>query len=181
MVAVREAALRGARGEWFPNVGVQLNLGFQAFPAGVAPPGFSEWRKDWSVALAFSWQPFDGFGRTGRVGEARALLREATAQQAQLEEGLRLELSQALGDYRAAVAQHRARRETVGLAEETHSLADLRYRNGLATQLEVSDVALLLDQARVNEVLALADHVKALARLERLTGGRLSLLRETQP
>jgi outer membrane protein TolC len=162
-------------------VALQANFGFQAYPSGVPPPGFSQWRKDWNVAVAVAWQPFDGFGRNGRIREAQALLREATAQQAQLEEGLRLELSQALGDYRAVVAQHRARRETVRLAEETHALAELRYRNGLATQLEVSDVALLLDQARVNEVQALADYVKALARLERLTGGRLSLLRETQP
>lgn len=181
MVAVREAGLRSARGEWLPNVGLQLNLGFQAFPAGVLPPGFSQWRKDWNVALAFSWQPFDGFGRSGRIGEAHALLREATSQQAQLEEGLAVELAQALGDHRTAGAQYRARRETVRLAEETHALAELRYRNGLATQLEVSDAALLLDQTRVNEVQALADYVRTLARMERLTVGRLSLLREIQP
>jgi outer membrane protein TolC len=42
--------------------------------------------------------------------------------------------------------------------------------------LEVSDAALLLDQARLNEVQALYDHVKALAQLERLSGGRLDLL-----
>jgi len=181
MVAVRRAGLRTAQGEWFPSIAVQANLGFQAYPPGVAPPGFSEWRRDWSVALALSWQPFDGFGRSGRIDEAQALLREATSQQALVEEGLRVELSRAMGDYRTALAQHRARRETVRLAEETQALADLRYRNGLATQLEVSDAALLLDQARVNEVQALADYVRALAQLERLTGGRLTLLREKQP
>ncbi len=181
MVAVREAGLKAARGDWFPTVALQANLGFQAYPGGMAPPAFSEWREDWNLALGVSWRPFDGFGRSGRIGEARALLQEATSQQALLERGLKVELSQALGAYRAAAAQLRARRETVRLAEETQALADLRYRNGLATQLEVSDAALVLDQARVNEVQGLVEYVTAVARLERLTAGRLALLREKQP
>ncbi len=181
MVALRRAGLKSARGEWFPTVAAQANLAFYAYPGTVAPPAFSEWRKDWSLALAVSWPLFDGFARNGRVGEAGAALEEARSQQAMLEEGLRVELSQAMGDYRTAVAQLKARQETSRLAQEAHDLADLRYRNGLATQLEVSDAALVLDQARVNEVQGLADYVKALARLERLGGGRLTLLREAQP
>lgn len=181
MVALRRAGLKSARGEWFPTLAAQANLAFYAYPADVAPPGFSQWRKDWSLSLAVSWPLFDGFARNGRVQEASAQLAEAASQQAMLEEGLRVELSQAMGDYHTAVAQLQARQETSGLAGEAHDLADLRYRNGLATQLEVSDAALVLDQARVNEVQALADYVKALARLERLGGGRLTLLREAQP
>ncbi len=181
MVALRQAGLKSATGEWFPTVAAQANLAFYAYPAKVAPPGFSQWRKDWSLALAVSWPLFDGFARNGRVSEARALLSEARSQQAMLEEALRVELSQAVGDYQTAVAQLRARQETSRLAQETNDLADLRYRNGLATQLEASDAALVLDQARVNEVQALADYVKSLARLERLGGGRLTLLREAQP
>lgn len=181
MVALRRAGLKSARGEWFPTLAAQANLAFYAYPGTVAPPAFNQWLKDWSVALAVSWPLFDGFARNGRVSEASAALSEATEQQAMLEEGMRVELSQAVGDYRTAVAQLKARQETSRLAQEAHDLADLRYRNGLATQLEVSDAALVLDQARVNEVQALADYVKALARLERLGGGRLTLLREAQP
>jgi outer membrane protein TolC len=49
----------------------------------------------------------------------------------------------------------------------------------LSTQLEVSDAALLLDEARLNEVQALHDYVKALAHLERLSGGQLTLFSKT--
>jgi len=180
LVAVSETGVRVARGAWFPTVAVQGNLGFQAYPDRWGPPGFSDWREDWSVALAVSWVPFDGFGRRGRIAEAQAQLREARLREAQLAEALDLEYTASLGDYRTATANVQARRETVGLAEQTLELADLRYRNGLATQLEVSDAALLLDQARVNEIEALATYVKALAQLERLAGGRLSLLTETE-
>ncbi len=181
VVAAREAGVSIARSAWFPTVALQGNLGFQAYPANPAPPALNEWREDWNVALAVSWVPFDGFGRRGRVAEAQAQLREAKLQQAQLEESLELQYAAALGDFRTAAANVEARRETVRLAEQTLELADLRYRNGLATQLEVSDAALQLDQARVNEIEALAAYVTAVAQLERLAGGRLTLLREGQP
>lgn len=180
-VAVREAGLRVARGEWFPSVSLVGNLGFQAYPSSVAPPGFSDWRQDWSVALAVSWTPFDGFGRRGRIAEAQAALRDARAQEAQVEEGLRIELAAAIGAYHTAQAEIAARRQTVDLARETLELAELRFANGLATQLDVSDAALLLDEARVNEIQALHDLVKALARLERLSGGQVRLLAGERP
>jgi outer membrane protein len=174
-VAVREAALRVAKSEWFPSVRLIGNFGFQAYPDNIAPP-LSQWRGDWNVQLAVTWMPFDGFGRRGRIGEAQAQLRDAVVQRAQVEEGLEVELVGTLGDYRTAQSEIAARRETVDLARQTLDLAELRYRNGLATQLEVSDAALLLDQAQLNEIQALHDFVKALAQLERLSGGRLHLL-----
>ena len=180
MVAARDMGVRIARSAWFPTVSLQGNLGFQAYPNNMAPPGPSEWRQDWSVALAVSWVPFDGFARGGRIAEAQAQLREAKLQEAQVAESLELQYAAALGDFRTAEANVAARRETVRLAEETLDLADLRYRNGLATQLEVSDAALQVDQARINEIDAQSAYVKALAQLERLTGGQLTLLMETQ-
>jgi outer membrane protein TolC len=179
-VAVREAGVRIARSEWFPSVQLIGNFGFQAYPDNPAPP-VSDWRGDWNVQLLFTWMPFDGFGRGGRIAEAQAQLRDAVVQRAQVEEGLQVELTGTLGDYRTARANIAARRETVDLARQTLDLAELRYRNGLATQLEVSDAALLLDEAQVNEIQALHDFVKALAQLERLSNGRLQLLAGREP
>jgi outer membrane protein TolC len=179
-VAVREAGVRVARSEWFPSVRLIGNLGFQAYPDNVAPP-VSDWRSDWNVQLTFTWMPFDGFGRHGRIAEAQAQLRDAVVQRAQVEEGLEVELAGALGDYRTARANIAARRETVALARQTLELSELRYRNGLATQIEVSDATLLLDEAQVNEIQALHDFVKALAQLERLSNGRLQLLAGREP
>jgi outer membrane protein len=152
-------------------------MGFQAFPENMAPPGFSAWRKDWSVSLAVSWSPFDGFRTRGLIGEAQALLRQAHVQEAQLREGLEIQMAAALAEYRRSQAQIRVTEETVALAERTLELADVRFANGLSTQLEVSDAALLLDQARVNHVQALHDYVKALAQIERTSGGQIQLLR----
>ncbi len=175
-VAMREQAVRIARGDGLPTVTLVANMGFQAFPESAVPPGFDGWRKDWSAALAISVPIFDGFRTRGRVDQARADLKLARLDEAQLREGLEIQLEAALAAYRAARAQIQARRQTVAMAERALDLAETRFANGLATQLEVSDAALLLDQARVNEVQALHDYVQALARLERLAGGRVRLL-----
>lgn len=180
VVAAREAGVNIARSAWFPTVALQGNLGFQAYPANPAPPRLSEWRKDWNVALAFTWTPFDGFRTRGRIQEAQAQLRLAHLEEAQLREALDLELSAALAEYRNARAQIRARGETVRVAERTLELAEVRFANGLSTQLEVSDAALLLDQARFNEAQSLFDYGKALAHLERLSGGKLTLFTEAR-
>jgi outer membrane protein TolC len=176
-VLMREAAVRIYRSQRLPSLRLLGNLGFQAFPERVTPPGFDQWREDWSVSLAISWNPFDGFRTRGQIAEAQALLRRAHVEETQLREGLLVELAAALAEYETARAQIDARHETTILAERTLELAEIRFSNGLSTQLEVSDAALLLDQARVNEVQAQHDYFKALARLERLSGGQLQLLR----
>jgi outer membrane protein TolC len=175
-VAMRKEAVKIARGDRLPSVALQGTMGFQGFPDNALPPGFDQWRKDWSVALTLSVPIFDGFRTRGQVDQAKAELNVARLEESQLREALELELEAALAEYRNVRAQIRARRQTVVLAERTLELADARFANGLSTQLEVSDAALLLDQARVNEVQALYDYVQVLARLERLSGGTMDLM-----
>ncbi len=112
----------------------------------------------------------------GRSTRPEADLKTAELQESQLRESLSLQLAGALAEYHAAQTQIRARQETVAMAQRALELADVRFASGMSTQLEVSDAALLLDQARVNEVQALYDYVRALATLERLSGGKMELL-----
>ncbi|MGD2121115.1 MAG: TolC family protein [Gemmatimonadota bacterium] len=175
-VSMRQEAIKIARGDRLPTVALQGTMGFQGFPDNALPPGFDQWRKDWSVALTLSVPIFDGFRTRGQVDQAQADLKVAQLEESQLKEALELQLEAALAEYRSVRAQIEARRQTVLLAEETLELADTRFANGLSTQLEVSDAALLLDQARVNEVQALYDYVQVLAQLERLSGGRVDLM-----
>jgi outer membrane protein len=175
-VAMRQEALKIARGDRLPTVALQGTMGFQGFPDNALPPGFDEWRKDWSVALALSVPIFDGFRTRGQIDQAQADLQVARVEESQLREALELQLEATLAQYRSVRAQIDARRQTVVLAERTLELADARFASGLSTQLEVSDAALLLDQARVNEVQALYDYVQVLAQFERLSGGKMDLM-----
>jgi len=175
-IGMREQAVRIAKADRLPTVAFQGNMGFQSFPDNPLPPGFGNWRKDWSAGLAVSVPLFDGFRTRGRIDQAQADLRVAHVEEAQLREVLALQTEAALAEYRSYRALILARRQTVTLAERALELAETRFASGLSTQLEVSDAALLLDQARVNEAQALFDYARTLAQLERLSGGMMQLV-----
>ena len=68
------------------------------------------------------------------------------------------------------LAELLARDVTAGLSERAHHLADVRYQNGLSTQLEVSDARLQMQTAQINEAEATKNDRLALLELERALG-----------
>jgi outer membrane protein TolC len=180
VVSAREGAVRIARAARLPSVGLAGTFAYQAFPRSVAPSQ-DDWRRDWMVGVQMSLPVFTGFRVSGQVEQARAELERARLQRDQARQGMELELEAALGEFVAARAQIEARRATVGQARRTLELAELRFRSGLATQLDVSAARLLLEQARVNEAQSLFNYMSALARLERVSGGEIPLVEERLP
>src|SRR5690606_29706827 len=116
---------------------------------------------DWSLALAVQLPLFQGFRRGAELDAAKAQVRQAELQLEQLREGVRLEYERALGELERARAQMTARARTVEQAERVYRLTELRYEKGLATQLDVSDARLALQQARINAVQADYDYYVA--------------------
>lgn len=180
VVEAREGAAHYARTERLPSVSLNGAFAWQAFPEPVQPFN-TPWRRDWTVAVQASVPIFNGFRTRGAIQEAEGELRTAELQRDQAREGIALELEAALGDFDAARAQIAARRGTVLEARRALELAELRFANGLATQLEVSSTRLLLEQARVNEAQALHAYVTALSQLERVSGGAVPLLASLLP
>jgi outer membrane protein TolC len=62
--------------------------------------------------------------------------------------------------------------ENVSLAEESLRLSMIRYEEGVAIQVEVSDAETALVQARINYVSARYDYLTALAQLQRATASQ---------
>lgn len=180
VVAAREGGVRIARAERLPTVGLGATFAYQAFPQNVAPID-TDWRRDWMVGVQVSLPVFTGFRVRGEVQEARAEHTRAALQRDQARQGMELELEAALGEFDGARAQIEARRATVAEARRTLELAELRYRSGLATQLDISSARLLLEQARVNEAQSLFTYLNAVARLERVSGGEVPLVTEHMP
>ncbi|MEX1183706.1 MAG: TolC family protein [Gemmatimonadota bacterium] len=166
-VEIRREQVDMARAAYLPSVSLVANLQRQAFPSGILP---SDWQDDWTVGFAVQWPLFQGFRRGSEVDAARAQVRQAELHVDQLREGVRLEYEQATGELERARAQITAATRTVAQAERVHELTELRYNEGLATQLDVSDARLALQQARMNQANAYHDFHLALARAQRALG-----------
>ncbi len=170
LVEVRRELVNAAKGAYLPTVALMGNLSRQAFPNSGVFPRSDDWRDDWSVGIAVQWSLFDGFKREAEIDAARAEVRQAELQLDQLREAVRLEYEQALGELKRAQEQVMAAATNVEQAERVYELTELRYREGLATQLDVSNARLALQQARLNQVQAFHDAYVAVARAERALG-----------
>ncbi|HET7275648.1 MAG TPA: TolC family protein [Longimicrobiaceae bacterium] len=165
-VAIREQQVRIAKGAFLPEVSLQMNYGKQLFPES-AFDFDSDWRTDWSVGIGVQIPVFNGFRRAADVDIAQVELAQSRLQLAQLEESVRLQYEQARGEKERALAAIAARQRTVDVAQRVYDLTVLRYEQGVATQLEVSESRLALLQARTNLAQATADYYIADAGLTR--------------
>ena len=170
-VAMREEGIRIARGAFLPSVNLQMNYGRQLFPSG-ALQFDGDWRTDWTATLGVQVPIFSGGQRLAQLQTARVEAERARLQLAQLREGVQLQYERAAGERERARAAIAARESTVAAAQRVHDLTALRYQQGLATQLEVSQARLELLQARTNLARAVADFFIADAALLRAAGDR---------
>ena len=83
---------------------------------------------------------------------------------------MRLEYDGALRELERAQLQIEAALRTVAQAQRVYELTELRFREGLATQLDVSDARLALQQARLNQATAYHDYYLGVARAQRALG-----------
>lgn len=174
-VSARKQAVSAEKWARWPRLAASATVSHQAFPDEAWPVRRNEFVRAIDGSLRLEWPLFQG-GRTfGSVQRATAELRQAEAQRDQAYDDVAFEAQQARQEVDRALATLAARRGTVQLAARAHHLATVRWRNGLSTQLEVSDARLQLQTAEVNEVAAIKDYRLALLRLERATGNPLTL------
>jgi outer membrane protein TolC len=91
-----------------------------------------------------------------------------------------IQVAEARSEMDRAHALVAARRQTVSQATRAYHLADVRYTNGIASSIEVSDARLALQQARVNEAQSTRDYLVAMAGLERALGRPVPVMRPGQ-
>jgi len=173
-VSATEEQVDIARSAYFPTVALTGNLTRQAFPKGTFGfPSAGDWRDDWSVGLAVQWPLFQGLRRRADVDAAQTQVRQAELGVAQLKEAVRIEYEQAAGELKRTRAQIVAASRTVEQARRVYDLTVMQYEEGQATQLDISDARLSLQQARLNEAQAFHDARVALARTERSVGAAI--------
>ena len=170
-VEIRRQQVRVARGALLPSVSLSMNYGRQIFPTDLFRFSGQDWRTDWNSSVNVSVPIFSGFRRKAEVDQARITLQQEQLRLGQLRESVELQFEQARGERERASTTIAARQRTVDQAQRVHDLTVLRYDQGLATQLEVSDARLALLQARTNLAQAISDFRIADANLTRSLGG----------
>jgi outer membrane protein TolC len=164
LVTVQESSLRIARAQRLPNISLTSQYGRVAYPGGLLPQ-WDQFRTNWTVGAQLSVPIFTGGRIRGDELVAEADLVEAQARLRQTQDAARLDTRTALERLEAARAQFQASSGTVEQAARAYGIAQIRYREGLSAQLELSDSRILLQQAQANRAVAARDLQIAQARL----------------
>ncbi len=169
---VQKGALRNAELSRVPVLNLSSNYSRTAFQPNTTPipRTLADFYPAWTVSLGFS-VPIITSGRIkGDQMVARANVADAEARVHQGERAAALDVQLALRSLEQAQANWLASIGTEEQADKALRIAEVRYTNGISTQLELSDIRNLLIQSQASRLTAARD--LQLARL------RLTLLRD---
>ena len=161
-VRLREASLQLTEAQRKPTVGLNSTYTRLAYPSDILPV-FD--RTNWSVGASVSIPILTGGRQRGDEQVARAELEQSQLELRQTQEFAELDSRSAVAELLAARAAWEASAGTVQQAGRAYQIADVRYRAGVSTQLELSDSRLLLQQAEANRAQAARDLQVARARI----------------
>ena len=168
-VRAQQGLVRAARGERLPTV--QITSGYQRlyFPTSVFPQ-LNNARENWTIGVSASLPLFTGQRIKGDELIAQSNLEQAKAQLQQTREVAALDARVALSALQQAQATWQASAGTAQQASRAYNIDQIRYREGISTQTDLSQSRLLLEQALANRAQAARD--LAVARV------KLALLRD---
>ena len=157
-----EVALQLAEVQNKPTLVLLGNYQYQS-PSG----GENEWGEEWNFNLVLSIPIFDGWANRARVAQRRSQVKQIDLSLRGLEAGIDLEIKKAFWDVEASEERIYAQEKNIEQAEEALSIAEVRYKSGAITNLEVLDAQLALTRVRLGYLKALYDHNVAMAELEK--------------
>lgn len=133
-----------------------------------------EWKDTWNVTLALQVPIFDGLATRARVKQAKSGLKQIQIGKQQLSDGIGLEVRAAFFSFQESKDLLEVQAKTVEQAEESLRIANLRYKNGMITNVEFMDAELAFTQAQTNYFNALHDYALAIAKLEKASASEIN-------
>ena len=152
-VEAQRSLVRVAKSQRLPSLSLSSQYGAVAYPPN-GLPGRSDFRANWTVAVATSFPIFTGGRIRGDELIAQANLTESRARLQQVREFASLDARVAINALNQAKASWEASRGTSEQAAKAYTIAEVRYREGISTQLELNDSRILLEQSTANRALA---------------------------
>ena len=159
--ATKEAAKAG----WRPTVTATLT------ESRAGEEGFKKnHSQSWGAGIGLEWSVFDNGVTAAQVQTAEAALRTAESQAAQTKETIALEVENAYIDLAAAEQNIATAEKAVQKAEEEYRIAQVRYAEGVDTNLAVMDAQEKLTEARTKYYAAFYGASSAKAALDKAMG-----------
>jgi len=129
-----------------------------------------EWGHAWQAGITAMLPIFDGLTRDGQIIEQKARVRQAQIDLIDAEETTLFELTKALLSIQDAEEFVQSQRLNLTRAQEGLRLAEVGYKEGIHTQVEMIDAQAALTKARVLYYQAIYSHLTAKLDLQKAMG-----------
>jgi outer membrane protein len=132
--------------------------------------GNGEWNEGWNFGIQAGWHLFDGFAAEAKIARSKGDVRLAEIEKTKTVNSIRLEVIEALNNYREAVELRQSQGKNVEQAAKSLHIAEVRFQQGISTQLEVMDSTSALTVARSQYLQAMHGFSLAKITLEKVMG-----------
>jgi outer membrane protein len=163
-VRAQEGLLQVARSDRLPTFSLNTNYQRLFFPNSFLPT-LNQYSENWTVGGTIGLSLFSGGRVTGQIEVAQANLDESRARMKQTSELAALDTRVALNQLTSAEGAFAASRGTADMARRAYGIDQLRYREGISTQTDLTQSRLLLEQALANRAQSARDVAVARARV----------------
>ncbi len=124
----------------------------------------------WMGSLVLQWNLFSGLQRKARSDRARAEENRLKARLGELEQGIRLEVTEARENLFVAREAHEAALDRNESATKSFEIVDRKFREGVSPQIEFLDARVTMTRAQVNLIVTTFDYHIRRAEYERVVG-----------
>ncbi|MBM1001519.1 MAG: TolC family protein [Desulfofustis sp. PB-SRB1] len=147
---IAELSIKEARGAYYPELDVAAGYRTysDAYLNGVGEFTNEELRAE----LIITYNLFSGFSNEAELAKAKIEVRTVNYQLIELQDDLTTELRNLFVDYEVSLANVAVAREDIGAAEENLRITELKYKEGLQSQLDLLDAVSNLSRAQSNYV-----------------------------
>ncbi len=153
-VEVAQQQLKATKAQRLPAIAATTNYQRLAYPAGILPRSLGDFFPNWTVGIGLSYPFFTGGRLRGEVQAAEASVIEARQRLQLAQEGASLDARQAVAQLTESEASWQASVGTAEQAQRAYDIAEVRFREGISTQLELSETRNQLQQALANRAQA---------------------------
>lgn len=167
-IAIATEQLKATKASRLPSLAATTNYQRLAYPTGILPTSLNDFFPNWTVGVGLSFPFFTGGRVKGEILVAEAALVEARERYKLAQEGATLDARSSTARLAEAEASWLASLGTAAQAQRAYEIAEVRFREGISTQLELSETRVQLQQAQANRARAARDLQIARKRLELL-------------
>ncbi|MCX6554132.1 MAG: TolC family protein [Candidatus Aminicenantes bacterium] len=159
--------LKMAWAQYIPNFSLVASYSYQS---DLLKFNKSNWDDYFNVSLGVSFPIFTGLKRSAQIGEMRVLQKIMDLNVKQLNDANQLEIESKYRSINQEYENIQLGEKNMESAKEGVRIAELNYREGMITILELNSSYNELTRAKVNYLQALYNYNIAIAELEKLTG-----------